>query len=904
MKKIAVLGYYGKSNFGDEALSWGFQEWQRLFPPNCIQFVIINLDFQVTLDETFDAIIFGGGDVFNAYFLQRLSKVLNKYKKTYGRRIPIYAVSVGITYPSVIEQGGADFLDGIVVRFPQDAELVEKRLGKEHVIYAPDITLLLQPREIHREPTTYKRVGLFVARPLIQSGKECYSELVHQFQWFYLNYLRPRQIQLVLIPFNTDSKGDKENDILMQRDIVQGIPMDQRDLLEIHETPKSLQEMFQLLKTLDFGIGMRYHSLLFMHMCEVPFMALSISEKVRKQMEIFSMTDFSYTVLPKSDSMDLCTLQQNVPEWFSIFQKLENASCKEKLKQMNLSNHYFASYVYSKVASQWLNIGRSDPVKTRTFGPDPFLFLETDEIIEKAMSGVLNVVCKLLLETVELKDFHPTIAKVQSNRKTLLKELELGKTSIAKIVLDIVHGLDITTVCKDFWNFIARTISFYVTGEADSEYVWGLATENLPHIGFHLKDGIVWIFKDFLSKHPRQLFDYSKELKEYGFNQWELLKQTKFDLRSLSQADYKGVHRSGWQYVTNGFFYMHDSEAPILDLFMDKTFTWMSNFYSKLDIIPFKKPWYGFMHHTLDTEYSDNNLVTLFKNPLFIESLDQCKGLFVLSEHLKQSILEFWRQDEILCSKTQNIPLHVLFHPIEPIPQQKHWSWEKFINNPDKHLTSIGAWLKDTEFIYELNIDPKFQNPLGIRKALLEGPEMKNYVKPPKTFFFSELDQDGNSKTRLSLCGCRINKTPDILSNICSCERSYLPNKFNHFLIKAIDDRFLTVKKLPMMSNQQYDKFLSENLCIVKFVGLSAANSILDCMEMKVPLALNRHPAAVEYLGPNYPLFFDSLAEAEFKATDPFTIFQAHLYLKNMDTNFIRFASFLQNFLEKVRNPL
>jgi hypothetical protein len=69
----------------------------------------------------------------------------------------------------------------------------------------------------------------------------------------------------------------------------------------------------------------------------------------------------------------------------------------------------------------------------------------------------------------------------------------------------------------------------------------------------------------------------------------------------------------------------------------------------------------------------------------------------------------------------------------------------------------------------------------------------------------------------------------------------------------------------------------------VIFADLYDANAdpvVVDCIASTTPILVNRHPAVVEQLGPDYPLYFDSLDEAAAKVIDRDTIEAAHLHLR------------------------
>jgi hypothetical protein len=64
----------------------------------------------------------------------------------------------------------------------------------------------------------------------------------------------------------------------------------------------------------------------------------------------------------------------------------------------------------------------------------------------------------------------------------------------------------------------------------------------------------------------------------------------------------------------------------------------------------------------------------------------------------------------------------------------------------------------------------------------------------------------------------------------------------------------------------------------------SANNAIIESIARATPVLTNPLPAITEYLGSDYPLYFESLEEAAKKASDLGLIKEAHQYLLECDT--------------------
>ena len=92
-----------------------------------------------------------------------------------------------------------------------------------------------------------------------------------------------------------------------------------------------------------------------------------------------------------------------------------------------------------------------------------------------------------------------------------------------------------------------------------------------------------------------------------------------------------------------------------------------------------------------------------------------------------------------------------------------------------------------------------------------------------------------------------------------------------------------TVKNviLTKVDNDEYDNILSSSISYVNLYDVSASNSIIECIASTTPLLINKIPAAQEYLGESYPLYFENIRHANKILKDPSRIIDAHEYLKN-----------------------
>ncbi|MEE8107162.1 MAG: hypothetical protein V3T86_16630 [Planctomycetota bacterium] len=168
-------------------------------------------------------------------------------------------------------------------------------------------------------------------------------------------------------------------------------------------------------------------------------------------------------------------------------------------------------------------------------------------------------------------------------------------------------------------------------------------------------------------------------------------------------------------------------------------------------------------------------------------------------------------------------PVHSLLHPTET--PEVRFSMDAYRENTDRALVQIGWWLRNFASLARL---------------------------PVSTL----------SKTRLDL-------------DAPFAERSRAEDLRRAGLPRELPD----VRALGFLDNDAYDELLSKNLVFLHLYDNSATNTIVECMVRGTPCLVNRLPAVEEYLGPDYPFYFDTLEEAAEKAESMDAVQSAHRYL-------------------------
>jgi len=148
-------------------------------------------------------------------------------------------------------------------------------------------------------------------------------------------------------------------------------------------------------------------------------------------------------------------------------------------------------------------------------------------------------------------------------------------------------------------------------------------------------------------------------------------------------------HRSGWGFVVANIDRMFSDQSGRIKLegFVDGYFRHRN---------PITEQWVGFIHNVpkhpsvVQDLYPNNpDLSTLITLPSWDKSIKHCRGLYVLSDYVK----------DFLAPKLP-VPVEKLYHPT-PLDTPK-FSYAGFQENQDKRILSIGHWLRNYESFEKL----------------------------------------------------------------------------------------------------------------------------------------------------------------------------------------------------------
>ena len=368
-----------------------------------------------------------------------------------------------------------------------------------------------------------------------------------------------------------------------------------------------------------------------------------------------------------------------------------------------------------------------------------------------------------------------------------------------------------------------------------------------------------------------------------------------------------------------------EDRLVILDPYADYTF--YNDKYIKEKKVPIKGNWATFIHHT-PNNFSENNVFNLLNNDNFVKSLTNHTIIFVLSEYLNKYVKNYLKS-----AYDKEPKVITVYHPIplnlslSTLPDYKldpkyillnsensnelvGWNYKRYIENNEKKIVNIGAWLRNPYTIYSLKL-----NNINIQKCKLIGPHMDIYDKPINLDYNDIVDND-----YIDL----IHKPDDIILEDTRISRISSSNyKYNIFVkycklyqlklsrtLSSIECLYElkyndnSVDILTELSDDEYIKLLCNNIVFCDFIDCSASNTVVECITFNIPLIVNKHEAIIEYLGEDYPLYYTDEDNIDkypnithiskiYELLDDKKILEGHNYLKRMDKTKLDINKFL-----------
>lgn len=315
----------------------------------------------------------------------------------------------------------------------------------------------------------------------------------------------------------------------------------------------------------------------------------------------------------------------------------------------------------------------------------------------------------------------------------------------------------------------------------------------------------------------------------------------------------------------------------ILDDWLELTFP---NYRVELPRKDYKYPFVSFIHNPpsiglcVDTPIYRNKDVFL-KNSDFVKVRDNLKILVSLSNFHAAYLNEI---QEGWSVKPQN---YTLYHPLQ-CNLLHTFDLNAFVQSPTKFLFNIGWWLRKYDTFLRLR---------GYEKIVViksdEGPHVEKYIRDE---IVRTLNRDSIAELGATM---GFGSTKDMIQ-FDHCAHAYPNSKsLTEYEIERLEQEYNTTI-VHNLKNDEYDAIFKKNIVFLDLYDTVANNIILECIMHNTPILVNYLPSTVEYLGPDYPLYFTNLSDAQAKLDSINLIIEAHKYLKRMDKTRFTYDHFNQ----------
>lgn len=884
-----VLGYFHRNNLGDEIFLKVWEYLAQTRAPKNTKVLYASLEdgpedvveawTQVSSSDLPSAIIIAGGDVLTEYFSIRIRNVVQELEQrfeTYGIHIPVYGISVAAPFESAVHLGFCDFYTQLLARPSANVPHLKGRMGRYAVTHSQDLSCYLLQMYggggQHRTQTS-RKLAVCLAAQICGSGLDVYIPNIKNLAAGIASaYQKCNFDEIVFIPF--DTSGTESDDVHLNKDLMDEIKLiDPKIKTSTMDTEDSVEKVYAAFRSGDFEVALcgRYHSHMMAVLSHTPVASVCVTQKVSSLLqEIDDLHSMPCAYRPVLDDY-------GVPYSFD----------QDAVSKCIEYSHSNANKLKSKFKT-YCDMLKNDGIAVfdraiRNIFHNPCARKGVSRI--SALTSVSERAEKCLLALLS----HVS-QKYQVQAESRLEEFK--KRAIA--LKDVVSP---DNVSQEDQAFMASIVCVSITHDMFPPYHYGLAEKIMETT--HLLDDIEYIIHNHGVAVGRKRYESCLTVPQTMIKE---MKKT-FECPGINRISLWGIHRAGWEYVLRHLWYAHDSDEllPIFDDYVDSTFNWMSDALAAAGTIPYRRPWFGCIHHTATKQAGPNNLENVFENPHFIKSLRKCKFLIAMSKSLVDDI----RKRLEKCGMT-HVQVHEFVHPSE-IPNAT-FNWNEFIDNENKMLVQIGCWYREPYMLYTLDLPRKS----WIKKAAVRGKRMHNNF-PPEELKINATSEDPPMNIGVSL----YSKSDDTVGpvsvqlrssknsfeeDVVMCRPDGVKNSFVFNMMHNIVKDFHSVSVIEHLDNDAYDRLLTRNVVFLHMIDAGAINTLIECILRNTPILINRLPAVEQVLGSSYPLFYDNATTASVLACSPEKIKKAHEHISKIDKSNYNIEFFVKRIMAMITN--
>jgi len=299
-----------------------------------------------------------------------------------------------------------------------------------------------------------------------------------------------------------------------------------------------------------------------------------------------------------------------------------------------------------------------------------------------------------------------------------------------------------------------------------------------------------------------------------------------------------GLHRCGWPYVVDHIKRLDTGTGIVCDDFLEQTFTLLPH--EEIPHLLQEQPWIAIAH--LPPAQVKPFMLTCFKEyadgkPGSVQALANLRGICTMSNHLADR----FRQ---VC----DTPVHVIPYPTRTDVHQ--FDMNGYLRRPT--LLHVGWFFKNLLLLEHIAPNRHIKRKIQIESPCLPGDKGKQVKQHFATHIYPERWLYGDV----------------------------------HYIHERLPDA-------------DYDSLLTHSVIALEFMDCAATTVVVEGLARNAPMLLGRHEALFEYVGEDYPMFFDDVGECE-QLLHPANVFRTYNYLKALDKSFLQIDSFVSRFQEWV----
>ena len=251
-------------------------------------------------------------------------------------------------------------------------------------------------------------------------------------------------------------------------------------------------------------------------------------------------------------------------------------------------------------------------------------------------------------------------------------------------------------------------------------------------------------------------------------------------------------------------------------------------------------------------------LKQLLNDPRFKRDLFYCQGIIVFSKYLANCL-----ESEVTLHRFRRLKIVSLYHPTEL--DVTKFNLTSFKQQSRPYLVFIGNQDRRFDRFYKCRVSIHGSNVSnGVSDGVRDGVvgDGVGVVDDNKTRYHKIVLTGYDPETSYEI----------VKTDLARHGINYSPSQ-------QLDCRRLT--------GEEYDLVLSSSIIVTDLYNSSVNNTVLECLARTTPILVNRVGGVEEYLGKDYPLYFDNLLELETKLASPELFEMAHQYLCQHDQTFI-----------------